>query len=143
MQLNRATDIALRVLMLTAADRERQTIDELAHALAVPRNHMAKVVQRLQRLGLLSTTRGRAGGVELADGAVETTVGAVVRAFEGEREVVGCDDPPCPLRGACRLRGVLHQAHQAFLASLDTVRLADLLGPPGGPVLLTPGPGRT
>ncbi|TVT51466.1 Rrf2 family transcriptional regulator [Amycolatopsis cynarae] len=139
MQLNRATDIALRVLMLTAAHQERQTVDELAEALSVPRNHMAKVVQRLQRLGLLSTTRGRAGGVDLAEGAVETTVGAVVRALEGEQEVVDCDDPPCPLRGACRLRGALHRAHSAFLASLDEVRLADLVRPPGGPVPLTLG----
>jgi Rrf2 family nitric oxide-sensitive transcriptional repressor len=139
MQLSRATDIAVRALMYVAVLGGRRTIDELAEALAVPRNHMAKVVQRLQHLGLLTTTRGRAGGVELAEEAWHASVGAMIRALEGEHEVVDCENPPCPLRGGCRLRGALRRAQEAFLASLDDVRLEELVGEPSGPLLLTIG----
>ncbi|WP_007024946.1 RrF2 family transcriptional regulator [Saccharomonospora iraqiensis] len=145
MQLNRSTDIALRVLMFIAVRDGRHRVDDLAEALAVPRHHLAKVVQRLQHTGLLTTVRGRSGGVELEPGAREIPVGTVVRWFEGDDEVVGCEDPPCPLRGGCRLRSALHRAHEAFLRSLDEVSLADLVHDPTGPVLLTIGrrPGDT
>ena len=137
MRLNRATDIALRVLMLAAAQRRVLTIDALADALAVPRNHVAKVVQRLQAAGWVETTRGRGGGITLPDATLDVSVGLIVRHGERQTEVVACEDPPCPLRSACRLRGALHEAQEAFFAALDPVTLRDLLADPAGPTLLT------
>lgn len=138
-KLNRSTDMALRIAMLTAASETRTTVDELATQLSLPRSHVAKVVQRLQRLGVLVTIRGRAGGVAFAEGAGELTVGEVVRAFEGSAEVVNCEQPACPLLGACRLRGELRRAQAAFLAVLDGVRLGDLVDGPARPLLLSLG----
>ncbi|MFG1829474.1 RrF2 family transcriptional regulator [Micromonospora chersina] len=136
MKLNRSTDMALRIAMLTAASPARTTVDELATQLALPRSHVAKVVQRLQRLGVLVTIRGRSGGVTFAEHAGELTVGHVVRAFEGDDEVVSCEQPACPLIAGCRLRGELRRAQAAFLAVLDGVRLGDLVDGAAGPVLL-------
>ncbi|MBW4718563.1 RrF2 family transcriptional regulator [Saccharothrix obliqua] len=141
MQLTRATDIALRVLMLTATRSGLSTVDDLATALAVPRNHLAKVVQKLAHRGLLVTVRGRSGGLRIAPEALQWTVGQVVRDFEGQAEVVDCDEVPCPLRGACRLRGALRRAHAAFLAELDDVPLHSLVGPPTGDLLAALIPG--
>ncbi|WP_405111518.1 Rrf2 family transcriptional regulator [Micromonospora sp. NBC_01405] len=139
MKLNRSTDMALRIAMLTAASQARTTVDELAEQLALPRSHVAKVVQRLQRIGVLVTIRGRSGGVAIAGAAGELTVGAVVRAFEGDDEVVSCEQPACPLVAGCRLRGQLRRAQEAFLAVLDETRLGDLVDGPTGPLLLTLG----
>ncbi|WDZ87793.1 RrF2 family transcriptional regulator [Micromonospora cathayae] len=139
MKLNRSTDMALRIAMLALASADRTTVDELAARLALPRNHVAKVVQRLQRLGVLVTIRGRAGGVVFAEEAAALTVGAVVRAFEGDDEVVDCDRPACPLRSACTLRGELRRAQRAFLDVLDQVRLGDLVSGPASPMLLALG----
>lgn len=136
MHLNRATDIALRALMLMARTGDLATVDELASVLGVPRSHLAKVVQRLQRNGFASTVRGRAGGVQVSAELLDTSVGAVVRAFEGGSEVVNCHEPPCPLRDGCHLRTALGAAQRAFLASLDEVSLRDLLANPTGPLLL-------
>ncbi|MCM0676101.1 Rrf2 family transcriptional regulator, partial [Micromonospora phytophila] len=139
MQLNRSTDMALRIAMLAAADPRRMTVDQLAGQLALPRNHVAKLVQRLHRVGVLVTIRGRSGGVALAEGGGDVTVGQVVRAFEGDDEVVSCDAPACPLRAACRLRGELRRAQAAFLAVLDAVTLGGLVDGPAGPALLALG----
>jgi Rrf2 family nitric oxide-sensitive transcriptional repressor len=129
--INRATDIALRLLMLIAARGGQHTVGELAGVLNVPAGHVAKVVQRLQRLGLVATTRGRAGGVRLVPAALHTSVGQVVRAIEGTGEVVNCAEPPCPLRAHCLLREELRRAQEAFLSSLDAVPLASLMVGPG------------
>ncbi|SDT81234.1 RrF2 family transcriptional regulator [Actinoplanes derwentensis] len=142
MRLNRSTDIGLRVLMLAAARADDLlTIDELATSVAVPRNHLAKVVQRLQHLGLLETVRGRNGGVRIAAGASSASVGGLVRDLEGASEVVECEgDTPCPLSTAgCRLRGALRVAQEAFYVSLDPVTVGELAAPPVRQVLLTLG----
>ncbi|NYD44402.1 Rrf2 family nitric oxide-sensitive transcriptional repressor [Actinomadura luteofluorescens] len=140
MHLTQSTDLALRVLMLLGARNERRSAAELAERLKVPPQHMAKIVQRLRRDGFVSTTRGRGGGVVLAGGVTETPVGEIVRALEGPGEAVECDSPPCPLRDGCHLRGALRAAQAAFLASLDQVRLRDLVADPTGPVLLSLAP---
>ena len=57
--------------------------------------------------------------------------------MEGEGEVVACDDdPPCPLRAACRLRRALREAQEAFYAALDPLTVTDLVTSPTGPVLV-------
>jgi Rrf2 family nitric oxide-sensitive transcriptional repressor len=138
--LNRATDISLRILMLSAARDDRITIDELAESLVVPRHHLAKVVQRLQHLGLLETVRGRSGGVRIAATARTASVGGLVRELEGGTEVVDCDgDPPCPLNQGCRLRGALRRAQEAFYVALDPITVGDLTAPPTRQVLLSLG----
>jgi Rrf2 family transcriptional regulator, nitric oxide-sensitive transcriptional repressor len=144
MRLTHSTDLALRVLMLAATREDRLTVRDLSQALGVPVTHMAKIVQRLQRLELIITVRGRAGGVLLGPNAPGASVGHIVRALEGPGEVISCEAPPCPLRCACRLRPLLRQAQENFLATLDAVTLQDLIRPPAGPVLLALGPtGRT
>ena len=59
-------------------------------------------------------------------------IGAVVRATETDFNLVECFDPAsnqCRLSSHCRLKGVLGQAMQAYLAVLDGVTLADLVAP--------------
>ncbi|MFD0773897.1 Rrf2 family transcriptional regulator, partial [Streptomonospora algeriensis] len=66
--------------------------------------------------------------------------GAVARELEGVGDVVGCtDDPPCPLRAACRLRGALREAQEAFFASLDRFTVQDLAASPTREVLISLG----
>jgi Rrf2 family nitric oxide-sensitive transcriptional repressor len=136
MELTQSTDLALRVLMLTAVHEDLLTVRDLANQLAVPETHMAKIVQRLQRLGMVATVRGRSGGVRLATATRPTRLGDLVRALEGTAEVIDCDSPPCPLRSTCRLRAILREAQGNFLSTLDGVSLADLVAPPTGAVLV-------
>lgn len=140
MRLQRSTDIGLRILMLGAVTGDLLTVDRLAESLDVPRHHLAKVVQRLQHMGLLETVRGRGGGVRLAATAPAASIGAVVRELEGDAEVVQCEgEPACPLIAGCRLRGALRKAQEAFYAALDPLTVGELTSPPAYQVLLTLG----
>ncbi|MER7014675.1 Rrf2 family transcriptional regulator [Saccharopolyspora sp. NPDC000359] len=144
-QLTAFTDLALRIVMrLAVLDEDDQaTTRSLAEQLHVRHTHAAKVVTALQKLGLVETRRGRAGGLRLATGAQEISVGFVVRELEGPGEVVDCDGAnPCPLRGGCRLRSALRQAQESFFAALDPLTIADVTAAPTRPLLLalTTGP---
>lgn len=144
MRLTKSTDIALRMAMRLAVTGENDapTTREVAGAVGVPYTHAAKVVSRLQHLGVLEARRGRGGGLTLTAAGRTGSVGRLVRQLEGTGDVVGCeDDPPCPLAGACRLRGALRAAQEAFYAALDPFTVEDLVARPTGPVLLSLGSG--
>ncbi|ARZ67035.1 Rrf2 family transcriptional regulator [Streptomyces sp. HU2014] len=144
MRLTKSTDIALRMAMRLAVTgpNDAPTTREVAGAVGVPYTHAAKVVSRLQHLGIVEARRGRGGGLTLTTAGRTGSVGRLVRALEGTGDVVGCeDDPPCPLAGACRLRGALRAAQEAFYAALDPFTVEDLVAQPTGPVLLSLGSG--
>ncbi len=125
--LTRYTDYSLRVLMYLAARPERLvTISEISSAYEISRNHVVKVVHELGSLGFVRTQRGKQGGMELARPAAEINIGDVVRHTEKTLAVVNCNEPPCPIRSACDLRGVLFEARDAFLSVLDRYTLGDL-----------------
>jgi Rrf2 family nitric oxide-sensitive transcriptional repressor len=138
MRLLRSTDLALRVLMrLAVADGSTPTTREVAADMDVPYTHAAKVVAELQHLGLLAARRGRGGGLGLTEAGRTASVGAIVRTFEGDGDVVDCEGTtPCPLRAGCRLRSALRRAQEAFFASLDPLTVADVVAAPTGPLLL-------
>ncbi|MEU3794236.1 RrF2 family transcriptional regulator [Streptomyces fructofermentans] len=138
MRLLRSTDLALRVLMrLAVEDGATPTTREVAAGMEVPYTHAAKVVAELQHQGLVDARRGRGGGLALTEKGRTASVGAVVRSFEGEGDVVECEGAtPCPLRSDCRLRGALRRAQEAFYASLDPLTVQDMVAAPTGPLLL-------
>ncbi|MET8712561.1 RrF2 family transcriptional regulator [[Kitasatospora] papulosa] len=140
MRLTRFTDVALRVLMrltVTTDGEDPPTTREVAATMEVPYTHAAKVVARLQHLGLVDARRGRGGGLTLTTAGRSASIGTLVRELEGAGEVVECEgDTPCPLRSACRLRSALRRAEEAFYASLDPLTVSDLAASPTGPLLL-------
>lgn len=134
MQLTRHSDYALRLLMRLALDPERVvTIQEVSEAYGISRNHLMKIALELGRHGFIETLRGRGGGLRLGKAPSEIGLGAVVRATEDSFALVECFDVAhnrCVITGACRLRGALREALEAFLAVLDGYTLADLVSRP-------------
>ncbi|WP_129309479.1 Rrf2 family transcriptional regulator [Streptomyces sp. L2] len=138
MRLLRSTDLALRVLMrLAVATGSSPTTRQVAEGMDVPYTHTAKVVAELQHLGLVDARRGRGGGLSLTEQGRTASVGRLVRAFEGDGDVVDCEGAtPCPLNPGCRLRGALRHAQEAFFAALDPLTVQDIIAGPTGPLLL-------
>ena len=134
MRLNLQSDYSLRLLMHLAANPGRlATIAEVADRFRISQNHLMKVAHFLGKEGLIHTVRGRAGGLRLARGAETIGVGDVVRRTEGDIRLVECfasETNACVISGACRLKGILHEALAAFLSVLDRYSLADLAASP-------------
>ncbi|MEV8155666.1 Rrf2 family transcriptional regulator [Streptomyces fradiae] len=139
MRLTKFTDLALRAVMRLAVEDGggSPTTREVAESMGVPAAHKAKAVTRLQHLGVVEARRGRGGGLALTALGRGASIGWLVRELEGDGEVVACEgETPCPLRAACRLRGALRDAQEAFYAALDPLTVADLVSSPTGPVLV-------
>ncbi|HEY4251731.1 MAG TPA: Rrf2 family transcriptional regulator [Roseomonas sp.] len=132
MRLTLHTDYALRVLMYLGLRPDGlASIHEIAEAYRISENHLTKVVHGLGRNGFVETLRGRGGGLRLARPAAEIPVGAVVRQTEEDMALVACFEggPGCIIAGPCLLQPLLREALEAFLAVLDRVTLAQLIGP--------------
>ena len=131
MRLSSQTDYALRVLMLLATRNDTLvTIGEIATRYKISKNHLMKIAHTLSLLGLVDSTRGRTGGLKLAKPAVEISVGHVVRVLENDSALVECfrkDGGKCLITPACRLRGAIAAAAEAFHKTLDTHSIADLV----------------
>jgi Rrf2 family nitric oxide-sensitive transcriptional repressor len=131
MQLRLYTDYALRALLYVGArPAEPVPSSTIARAYGISVDHLAKATKALTRAGLLRATRGAGGGVKLARPPAEIRIGDVVRRFEGGEGIVRClgEHPEaCPIVPACRLRGALQRAEEAFYRELDRYTLEDLL----------------
>ena len=128
MHLKLYTDLGLRVLMVVARLRpeERMTLPELAARLNCSQNHVTKVANYM----VLTTVRGRNGGMQLAMPADQYRIGDVVRTLEGSDPLIDCSDPPCPFCGRCSLSGLLDEAREAFYRTLNQKTLASILNAP-------------
>lgn len=104
-------------------------IKDIADRQDVSVKYLEKLVRDLKRAGFVKSRRGPKGGHELARPVTDITVGAIVRALEGDLSLVVCgaSGRPCPREEHCPTRGVWIEATRAMLASLDAVSLADLL----------------
>lgn len=131
MRLTDYTDYALRILMhLGSRPGQTITIREIATTHGISHNHLSKIVYHLGLLGILTTLRGRAGGIKLAQPPGQIMLGAVIRATEPDFQMVECfseRDSSCVLAGRCKLKRLLADATSAFLGRLDQVPLSVLL----------------
>lgn len=131
MHLTRFTDYSLRVLLYLAVKGERRsTITEIAERFEISRNHLMKVVQDLSHHGYITSIRGKHGGLLLKREPDSIVLGELIRRTERDLTLVECfgDANECVITPACRLKHILAEALDAFLAVLDDYTLEDLLG---------------
>ncbi|MTI43365.1 BadM/Rrf2 family transcriptional regulator [Roseibium hamelinense] len=136
MRLSQASDFALRILMFLGQTSEPQTVDKLAAALGLAKSHVMKIVAQLAKAGFVETTRGRGGGIRLAISPQDIRLGEVVRVIEPDMGVVAClktAPSDCVFLPRCGLKGAMAQAAEAFIDSLNSRTLREILGSTGKP----------
>ena len=92
MQINRATDYAVRVTihLATISASARVPGPVLARAIGAPGSFVSKVLQQLVQAGLVSSQRGMRGGFQLARRAADMSLLEVVEAIEGPTQLNLC-----------------------------------------------------
>ena len=133
MRLSLHTDYALRTLIYLAGRPGRSNVATIASFYAISKDHVAKVVQQLARLGLIRSVRGVGGGIELAQPAEQISIGQVVLAMEGSTHLLDCviHKDVCNIQPGCKLRTVLAQAEKIQVDFLNSVKLSDVVTPGG------------
>lgn len=123
LSISKQTDYACRVVLHLAMlpPDERVTAQDIAKRRLIPRAFVRRVVTRLANAGLLITTRGASGGLELARPASEISLLQVVDAMEGSIALNGCAVNPqeCPLMQVCSVHEVWVDTRRVLLEELS------------------------
>ncbi|WP_274628767.1 iron-responsive transcriptional regulator RirA [Arvimicrobium flavum] len=131
MRLTRQTNYAIRILMYCAANDGRLSrIPEIAAAYSVSELFLFKILQPLVEHKLVTTVRGRNGGVKLGRPAGEISLFDVVRVTEENFAMAECfenEATECPLIDSCGLNSALREALNAFFEVLMRHSIADLV----------------
>lgn len=105
------TEYALRALVyiqLQNSNKRKPGIAEIAEEVVTPPHFMAKILQRMVRLGFLESTKGKNGGYVLPSENGELTLKMVISSIEGNSLFEGCgfglkhcdENNPCPLHNS-------------------------------------------
>jgi FeS assembly SUF system regulator len=101
---------------------------EIAEQYNIPLELMAKVLQRLARRGLLTSTQGTRGGYTLQRSALSISVAEVIEVIDGPLAVTACstDDNGCEQFEKCSIRDPLWQIRTRIVEVLGIVSLAEM-----------------
>ncbi len=130
MRLSNLADYAV-VTMCAAAHHcgfSRVTAGVLAAETGLPVPTVQKVVSKLAGAGLLNSSRGSGGGLQLARPAAAISVADIVEAVEGPIALTAClDGADCAVDHSCSVKAhwpVINDALRGALADIPLSRLA-------------------
>jgi len=132
MRLSNLADYA--VVTMSQAARHcgggRTSAAELAEETGLPAPTVQKVVSKLTAAGLLRSSRGAGGGLQLARPAAAISLADIVEAVEGPIALTSCVDGgrhDCALEGSCAVQPhwpIVNNALRGALAEISLVELA-------------------
>ncbi|MFH1058424.1 MAG: Rrf2 family transcriptional regulator [Pseudomonadota bacterium] len=127
LHISEAASLALHAMALLAVDQRRpRPTREMAETLKVSDHHLAKVMQRLGRAGLVQSQRGPHGGFRLARRQGAISLLEVYEAVEGPLPSQTCllGRPAC--NGHCALSGLMRRLGDDVKTYLSRTTLGDL-----------------
>lgn len=129
LKFSEAASLALHTAVVLAQNPDKLlTTREIAGELGVSEAHLAKVLQRLVRCGLVHSFRGPGGGFVLASPAETVALLEIYQAIEGPVRAHHClfDKPVCN-GNDCILGGLLTSVHSQVEDYLRQTTLAKLI----------------
>jgi Rrf2 family protein len=130
MQLTRAADYAMRVMIHLAAQSgdQRLLLHELSAATAAPESFLSKVLQALSRGGLIASRRGQAGGFAILSRGRKASMREVIEVVDGPICLNLCmhSGPSCDRKMWCPAHPVWGRAQRALLEVLEGTSVAAL-----------------
>lgn len=139
MQLPKGVEWAAHSLVVLELTRPPHPVSSsrLAEAYALSATYLNKHLQRLVRVGLLSSTSGPSGGFTLIRPGNEITLADVVEGLEGSARLFRCTEIRCNgvfrdrgatvrAAGPCGIDAAMAAAEEAWRGHLATVTIADL-----------------
>ena len=132
MQLSKSFGYAVRGVLYVAikADVLRKVqIDEIARELAVPRHFLAKIMKRVVKEGILSSTKGPYGGFSVNDKTLEITIIKLIELTDGLEQFNSCvlRLKKCNITNPCPLHSQMEICNKNFYKIFAGTTIADLL----------------
>lgn len=130
--IKRDTDYAIRALCFAAQDEERTiSASELVKELKIPRPFLRKLLQTLNKKGILVSYKGKGGGFELARPAEDIVIADIIEIFQGPLRVNEClfKKKICNDIRTCLLKRRIDAIKKFIISEFKSITIASLLYP--------------
>ena len=123
-----AASIGLHGMIIIAKSDKPINAIQLAEKLGKSKHHIGKILQRLVKDSLLSSTRGPTGGFELLIDPSEVTLYDVYSSIEGKSKVKICseDEHICPV-DKCIRKNLIKRLSDEFVLFMSSQKLSEYL----------------
>jgi Rrf2 family protein len=128
--INRDTDYTVKALLyITQKKPERISVSELAKTLDIPKPFLRKTLQTLNREGVLTSFKGKAGGFVLALPPEEIFLTRLIDIFQKPVKLSDCifKEKICSDIGTCPLKKRIDAIEQHVISELESITIESLL----------------
>jgi Rrf2 family protein len=128
--VTRDTDYAVRALCFIAKhNKEKISVSKLVKELKMPRPFLRKILQILNKKGILNSYRGQGGGFLLAMPAERIFLADLMEIFQGPLKFNECifKNRICPDRNTCLLKAKIGVIERQAISELKSITIASLL----------------
>jgi Rrf2 family protein len=114
------------------ANEEAVALSQIADRQDISINYLEQLIAKLKKAGIVKGIRGAQGGYMLAVPAEEISVGAILRALEGDLNPVDCSevnngDGICTNSDSCVTKYVWKRISDSINEAVDTIKLSELV----------------
>ncbi len=128
--INRDTDYAVKALLyITQKDPERISVSKLVEALDIPRPFLRKILQILNKEGVLNSSKGKGGGFVLALPPKKILLIRLIDIFQNSVKLTECifRERICADVGTCPLKKRIDSLEQHVISELKSITIETLL----------------
>ncbi len=130
MLITKETDYAVRTIVYLAKDPDQvASATQIAKAMHIPRSFLAKIMQRLVRHDIMTSSRGAAGGFRLTRKASEISLLEIMMIFQGTTGINVCavDKKRCKLSSTCSVHPIWVDIRKEVEARLKRETIAKII----------------
>lgn len=109
MLITRKTDYAIRCVLYLSENKGRlANVDEISKSMLIPKSFLAKILQRLEKGGIVESSKGKKGGFTLVKEPKEVSLIEVIEIIQGPLSINVCaiDKRKCNLSNICSVHPV-------------------------------------
>ncbi len=131
LRLTKKADYGLMALKYLAENPERMSVSakDIAEAYHIPPQLLAKILQRLAKVGILRSHAGMNGGYSLLKNSREISAFEVIHAIDGPLFITSCgpSHDGCDLTDSCTIKEPLARVNDSISGLLRSISIADLV----------------
>jgi Rrf2 family transcriptional regulator, iron-sulfur cluster assembly transcription factor len=134
MKLSTKGRYGLRAVLDLAVHAEEETValSQIAERQGISMNYLEQLIAKLKKAGIVNGIRGAQGGYMLAIPAEELSVGAILRALEGDLNPVDCSEvnqgeASCSSSDSCVTKYVWKRISDSINEAVDSIMLSELV----------------
>jgi len=128
--ITRNTDYAVRALCCIAEQKQEViSADQLVKSLKMPRQKKKKILQTLNKEGLLNSSMGKGGGFALAVSPGKIILTDVMEIFQGPIKLNECKfrKSDCPYISDCFLKKKIDEIEKEVIVKLKAITIASII----------------